>query len=111
MWHTRTDPACCWHREPRTRLGWLLFNQARGRACSICATNRVWSIEELFPGVADYLDRTTQGKCNCAACEPVYPYMRVCQSCGNKRCPRAASHMNECTHSNEPGQAGSLYPV
>ena len=29
--------------------------------------------------------------------------------CGNKRCPCAAHHDNECTNSNEPGQAGSLY--
>ena len=30
--------------------------------------------------------------------------------CGNKRCPCTAHHDNPCTGSNEPGQAGSLYP-
>ena len=36
--------------------------------------------------------------------------MRVCDQCGNKRCPRAAHHRNTCTSSNEPGQPGSAYP-
>lgn len=33
----------------------------------------------------------------------------LCETCGNKRCPHAANHRNECTGSNEPGQIGSLY--
>lgn len=36
--------------------------------------------------------------------------MIVCTDCGNKRCPKAADHKNECTRSNEPGQEGSRYP-
>jgi hypothetical protein len=32
-----------------------------------------------------------------------------CPVCGNKRCPKASDHRNACTHSNEPGQAGSIY--
>lgn len=40
-----------------------------------------------------------------------YPFI-VCATCGNKRCPRAEFHDNECSGSNEPGQAGSVrYPV
>lgn len=35
--------------------------------------------------------------------------MFICPQCGNKRCPRAASHENACSDSNLPGQAGSLY--
>jgi hypothetical protein len=35
--------------------------------------------------------------------------MIVCQNCGNKRCPKASDHRNECTNSNEPGQSGSVY--
>ena len=38
----------------------------------------------------------------------MYP-MIVCETCGNKRCPRAAGHDNECSGSNEPGQVGSSY--
>jgi hypothetical protein len=37
--------------------------------------------------------------------------MVLCATCGNKRCPHAADHRNECTHSNEPGQPGSNYPA
>lgn len=35
--------------------------------------------------------------------------MSICPSCGNKRCPKATFHENECTGSNEPGQKGSDY--
>lgn len=35
--------------------------------------------------------------------------MFLCPSCGNKRCPGAADHRNECTGSNRSGQKGSLY--
>lgn len=33
----------------------------------------------------------------------------VCATCGNKRCPHSTDHRNECTGSNEYGQAGSRY--
>jgi len=36
-------------------------------------------------------------------------YMIICPVCGNKRCPKASNHILECTHSNEPGQKGSMY--
>lgn len=39
-----------------------------------------------------------------------HSWMTLCPECGNKRCPGAANHENECTGSNAPGQAGSLYP-
>ncbi|GEM_PF-753832 len=35
--------------------------------------------------------------------------MILCPVCGNKRCPKANDHRNECTGSNEPGQPGSAY--
>lgn len=35
--------------------------------------------------------------------------MILCSECGNKRCPKASNHTLECTHSNEPGQPGSIY--
>ena len=35
--------------------------------------------------------------------------MILCQICGNKRCPHANDHNNECTNSNAPGQIGSAY--
>jgi hypothetical protein len=59
-------------------------------------------------------------KCGCARCITeanlrndgmplMISFMIVCPICGNKRCPRASDHRNECTHSNEPGQPGSHY--
>lgn len=64
---------------------------------------------ELYPG------------CPCWKCDsdtwptveglgfPLRVRMSLCPTCGNKRCPGAADHDNECTNSNEPGQPGSLY--
>ena len=51
----------------------------------------------------------------CLTCRPMRledPYsmrMALCPTCGNKRCPKANDHRNECTGSNEPGQPGSAY--
>ena len=36
-------------------------------------------------------------------------WMIVCSECGNKRCPKATDHRNDCTGSNDPGQPGSHY--
>lgn len=47
--------------------------------------------------------------CRCSACMTDYRYFRVCPECGNKRCPKAEHHDNDCTNSNEPGQKGSNY--
>ena len=33
----------------------------------------------------------------------------VCPDCGNKRCPKANDHRNDCTNSNEVGQKGSSW--
>jgi len=37
----------------------------------------------------------------------MYPFI-VCADCGNKRCPKASSHLNACTRSNEPGQQATV---
>lgn len=37
-----------------------------------------------------------------------FPFI-VCPTCGNKRCPKATHHDNECTSSNDPEQPGSRY--
>ena len=52
--------------------------------------------------------------CWCRTCRPVtMSDMRfvVCPECGNKRCPHANDHRNDCTGSNQPGQVGSAYPA
>lgn len=54
-------------------------------------------------------------QCWCLTCRPMRlddPYsirMALCPTCGNKRCPKANNHRNECSGSNEPGQPGSAY--
>jgi hypothetical protein len=35
--------------------------------------------------------------------------MILCSECGNKRCPKATNHALQCTNSNEPNQAGSVF--
>lgn len=47
--------------------------------------------------------------CCCHVCNPDWPLMILCPTCGNKRCPKASDHVNACTGSNEPGQPGSLF--
>lgn len=37
-----------------------------------------------------------------------FPFI-VCDLCGNKRCPRATHHDNDCTESNDTDQPGSRY--
>ena len=52
--------------------------------------------------------------CWCRTCRPVtMSDMRfvVCPECGNKRCPHANDHRNDCTGSNDPDQEGSAYPA
>lgn len=52
--------------------------------------------------------------CSCRTCRPItFTDSRfvVCPECGNKRCPHANDHRNDCTGSNEPGQVGSAYPA
>lgn len=36
-------------------------------------------------------------------------FMILCCLCGNKRCPHATDHRQDCTKSNAPGQKGSVY--
>jgi hypothetical protein len=58
--------------------------------------------------------RSPMPGCHCATCDPLLPdlsnqRMITCALCGNKRCPHATDHRNDCTRSNEPGQPGSAY--
>ena len=68
-------------------------------------------------------DREVLPECGCITCADARPNdwhpessipnsrtrMIVCAFCGNKRCPHATYHGNECTGSNEPGQPGSVF--
>lgn len=68
-------------------------------------------------------EEKVKDNCNCLQCLrdrdertpwgwPVETAMMiVCSICGNKRCPHATDHRNECTNSNEIGQVGSRYAM
>lgn len=56
--------------------------------------------------------------CHCAVCfeyqlmvyqSTVFPIMHLCPDCGNKRCPKASYHGNDCSNSNVVNQLGSFY--
>lgn len=74
------------------------------------------SIENSKPGasVKPTSPEWADLKCTCRRCNPPPPFggwMILCATCGNKRCPHATDCRNACTGSNEPGQAGSIYPA
>src|SRR6201999_4390492 len=51
-------------------------------------------------------------KCGkCFKCKPVtrFEVMRLCSTCGNKRCPHISDCALACTGSNEPKQPGSIF--
>ncbi|HZJ13985.1 MAG TPA: hypothetical protein VFD27_03000 [Chthoniobacteraceae bacterium] len=70
---------------------------------------------EKFPNAQDEPDPIRDANwgmgCGCWKClqGQDVTWMVLCPTCGNKRCPRANDHKNECTNSNEPGQKGSSY--
>lgn len=75
------------------------------------SADAAWSAVRLS---AKALLRSTGPKpsCWCTTCRPItLDDMRfvVCPECGNKRCPKATSHLNACTNSNAPGQPGSSW--
>lgn len=62
---------------------------------------------------AQRIETAQGGPCGCWRCHEGrgdrIMFMILCPDCGNKRCPRANDHDNECTGSNDPGQPGSAY--
>lgn len=77
-------------------------------------TNDYQDILSTEDCVLDALDKLKMdGNYDCHRCyqenDARVNKMIVCPVCGNKRCPRASDHRLECTGSNEPGQAGSVY--
>jgi 8-oxo-dGTP pyrophosphatase MutT (NUDIX family) len=59
-----------------------------------------------------FAEQPPQGCNSCHTCLDDFTKMTrmiVCVTCGNKRCPKANDHDNECSGSNEPGQKGSAY--
>ena len=75
------------------------------RQCNSRIANKWWNV--LYAKMC--VKMPTDGDCGCRQCNPGAWWMVVCDTCGNKRCPHATDHENACTHSNAPGQAGSIY--
>ena len=60
----------------------------------------------------DAIAPETKTGCSCETCRPLTMTdmrMVLCETCGNKRCPHATNHRNDCTGSNEVGQKGSSW--
>lgn len=70
-----------------------------------------WDQSDGAPDVE--LAETDADGCDCGICQEGRPIaeqtMSLCPTCGNKRCPKGSAHWQECSGSNEPGQAGSFY--
>lgn len=66
--------------------------------------------QDLYPGCPCYAcdSKTWPGWRN-GMSAPFPVRMSLCPNCGNKRCPAAFDHTQQCSGSNEPGQRGSLY--
>ncbi len=104
------------------RLAKAFNDEARALRSSDGAGGRpVWAGEGPAPTVAglsqDDIDKllgSAAPKCGCWQCvadrrDDGPRRMILCPECGNKRCPKASNHRHACTHSNEPGQHGSVY--
>ena len=89
-------------------------------AADVAAQERMVS---AFAPLAEAITEADEHACGCRRCaqeevartpsdDPFDPRMMrmfLCGTCGNKRCPRAVDHRNDCSGSNEPGQKGSDY--
>lgn len=60
--------------------------------------------EKICNNCYDCLNKSELGLMN-----PVNSQMILCEICGNKRCPHATNHNNNCTNSNAVGQEDSIY--
>ncbi|QPK40189.1 hypothetical protein SEA_JINKIES_58 [Arthrobacter phage Jinkies] len=125
-------PACttlggpCATTEP-SRVAWPVF--VLQKPASMSKLVRVArALKVLHGGDLVMLDRgiwfvwyTPGNPCHCQRCDTFLREllkadwldmpagMIICPECGNKRCPHATDHDEDCTRSNEPGQAGSSY--
>lgn len=76
--------------------------------------NRIIQWTQWQPGMCDCHrcieeNHLTIGKVFMRPVHLSFQRMILCPTCGNKRCPKASDHRLDCTGSNEPGQAGSVY--
>jgi hypothetical protein len=93
--HTRKSPRRTGETAPPYPQAWY-----PGCPCYACDSS-------TWPTWADWLGLKDEAKE--ADNRPMPIRMSLCPNCGNKRCPGAKDHTNECTGSNDPGQPNSLY--
>ncbi|MFI5296527.1 MAG: hypothetical protein ACHREM_00395 [Polyangiales bacterium] len=113
-----------WNRDTHVFTPWRDLLRARGRVFYDHREEK----KPLEPGAGPVLMRgflaelgvALHGCGACADCLDKTPpptgwmpltamVMVVCPTCGNKRCPKASHHENDCTNSNAPGQTGNRY--
>lgn len=113
-----------WANEAEKVLGGFVESHDRfAKVCNFeqCGCDMCRSSRPLLTNtVAEHSAPTAQADLHCCfACEraaidagKLSPFGRrfiVCPKCGNKRCPKASHHDNDCTGSNKPGQPGSIF--
>lgn len=108
-----------WSREIEREIRLFLDGPATDEEVLDARPNFVDPSKSVFPGLGtDGMPDAWTGGCGCWTCtservqNSAHPWSMpfiVCPDCGNKRCPRAMHHDNECTNSNEPGQPGSRF--
>lgn len=83
--------------------------------CRQWMTTDVWHQHVARIIGAEMAATTVDRTCNCWRCHEergeAIMTMIVCAKCGNKRCPHANDHDNDCTGSNDTGQVGSAYEL
>jgi hypothetical protein len=90
-----------WGDTFMTQMGQYLVFHTEGEVCG-CETcsRRVGEVIATADPKADFATKIANNPVN---------RMIVCANCGNKRCPHATDHEEECSGSNDPGQEGSSY--
>lgn len=90
--------------------GWKIGGNLTIMVLKAPTEQQIKNTEETFGW--EWVEMRKELKCHCYHCSDTITRMTtmiVCPECGNKRCPKATDHNNECTNSNEAGQKGSRY--
>lgn len=90
-----------WGETYMYQSGQYLIFHTEGSVCGCReCSRRVGEVIATADPTADYASKIANNPVN---------RMIVCEKCGNKRCPHATHHEEDCTRSNESGQDGSWY--
>lgn len=90
-----------WGETYMMQTGQYLIFHTEGKVCGCQeCSRRVGVVIATADPTADFATRIANNPVN---------RMIVCETCGNKRCPHATDHEEDCTASNDTGQEGSWY--